>query len=143
MQTFLPYSDFSMSAKTLDMKRLGKQRVEVSQILQCLRGEKLGWRHHPAVKMWKGYESALALYGMYICYEWIARGYRDTLYEKFVQLYREYPSWKMPEWLGNAEFHRSHQSNLIRKDPEHYGRFGWNVDGSLPYVWPTKTKTNT
>ena len=33
MQTFLPYADFAQSAKVLDMKRLGKQRVEVLQLL--------------------------------------------------------------------------------------------------------------
>ena len=33
MQTFLPYPDFHESAKVLDMKRLGKQRVEVLQLL--------------------------------------------------------------------------------------------------------------
>ena len=36
MQTFLPYPDFEQSAKSLDNKRLGKQRVECLQILQTL-----------------------------------------------------------------------------------------------------------
>ena len=36
MQTFLPYPDFERSAKVLDNKRLGKQRVEVLQILNVL-----------------------------------------------------------------------------------------------------------
>lgn len=40
MQTFLPYADFSMSAKCLDYRRLGKQRVEAMQILNAIRGEK-------------------------------------------------------------------------------------------------------
>ena len=36
MQTFLPYPDFARSAQALDMRRLGKQRVEVLQILGTL-----------------------------------------------------------------------------------------------------------
>lgn len=36
MQTFLPYPDFSASARVLDDKRLGKQRVECLQILKAL-----------------------------------------------------------------------------------------------------------
>jgi hypothetical protein len=27
----------------------------------------------------------------------------------------------LPHWLGDPDFHRSHQSALLRKDPEHYG----------------------
>ena len=33
MQTFLPTSNFAESAKYLDYRRLGKQRVEVLQLL--------------------------------------------------------------------------------------------------------------
>ena len=42
MQTFLPYPDFTQSAKTLDYRRLGKQRVEAWQILNALRGVSKG-----------------------------------------------------------------------------------------------------
>lgn len=41
MQTFLPYADFAKSAASLDMMRLGKQRVETYQILQKLVNERL------------------------------------------------------------------------------------------------------
>lgn len=41
MQTFLPYADFAQSAASLDMMRLGKQRVETYQILQKLLNERL------------------------------------------------------------------------------------------------------
>lgn len=41
MQTFLPYPDFDKSAQSLDMMRLGKQRVETFQILQKLVEERL------------------------------------------------------------------------------------------------------
>ncbi|TMR24154.1 hypothetical protein ETD86_05390 [Nonomuraea turkmeniaca] len=59
MQTFLPYPDFAASAAVLDPLRLDKQRVEALQILRALTVSEYGWRHHPVVKMWAGYEAAL------------------------------------------------------------------------------------
>lgn len=41
MQTFLPYPNFVASARVLDNKRLGKQRVENLQIMQVLLGVQL------------------------------------------------------------------------------------------------------
>jgi hypothetical protein len=59
MQTFLPYPGFLHSARSLDRRRLGKQRVETLQVLRGLTWPRYGWRHHPTVKMWAGYEEAL------------------------------------------------------------------------------------
>jgi hypothetical protein len=59
VQTFLPYPDFARSAAVLDDRRLGKQRVETLQILRALTRPDYGWRHHPAVLMWKGHEVSL------------------------------------------------------------------------------------
>ena len=43
----------------LDHRRLGKQRVEVLQILRALTRERYGWKSHPVVRMWAGYDEAL------------------------------------------------------------------------------------
>lgn len=48
MQTFLPYPSFAESARVLDRQRLGKQRVEVLQLLRALTGQTKGWANHPA-----------------------------------------------------------------------------------------------
>ena len=42
MQTFLPYKNFYECAKVLDQKRLGKQRVEVLQLLNSINASKEG-----------------------------------------------------------------------------------------------------
>jgi hypothetical protein len=63
MQTFLPYASFSESAKALDYKRLGKQRVECRQILRALEHGG-GWANHPATRLWRGYETALKAYSL-------------------------------------------------------------------------------
>jgi hypothetical protein len=54
MQTFLPVANFKESAKILDYRRLGKQRVEARQILNALQGKSKGWANHPATKCGEG-----------------------------------------------------------------------------------------
>jgi hypothetical protein len=43
----------------------------------------------------------------------------------------------LPHWLGREDFHASHRSNLIRKDPIWYGQFGWTEPNNIEYIWPT------
>ncbi len=133
MQTFLPYSNFEKTAKVLDSKRLGKQRVEAFQILNILldRTQTKGWRNHPAIIMWKGYENALKDYLNTCIREWKKRGYKNTM--KFEKIKGKII---MPFWMGNRKFHKSHKSNLLRKNSLHYSKFNWNVQDDLPYIWP-------
>ena len=128
MNTFLPYPDFKDSAKCLDMRRLGKQRVECLQIL------KGSWPNHPVSKMWKDYRSCLCAYAVEMCSEWIARGYKDTCLEKCVSIIS--PSVDIiPIWIGDKNFHAAMRSNLLRKNKEWYSQFGWVEPDNLPYVW--------
>lgn len=149
MQTFLPYADFAATARVLDLRRLGKQRVEALQVLRALTVPGYGWRHHPAVRMWKGHEEALTRYGLEICRRWCDIGHRDTC---AISLTTEFEAaartgaprgqleltraGALPAWLGDPEFHRSHQSALLRKNPAHYGPLFPDVPDDLPYVWP-------
>ncbi|HEX5597885.1 MAG TPA: MSMEG_6728 family protein [Micromonosporaceae bacterium] len=149
MQTFLPYPDFIASAKALDQRRLGKQRVEAIQVLRGLTRPGYGWRHHPAVKMWAGYEEALVRYGLDVCGVWSATGRADTCATTLTTdlaaacgIRRVRPqhelaeAGELPPWLGNPAFHLSHRSSLLRKEPEFYRpRFG-DIPDDLPYVWP-------
>ena len=135
MQTFLPNKCFVKSAEQLDYRRLGKQRIEACTIHNILTGKAKSnaWRHHPAVIMWRGFEDALALYYNCVRFEWIKRGYKNTMP---VMGYTS-DNIKPPSWLGDENFHKSHRSNLLRKAPEYYQQFNWNVPNDLPYVWPT------
>lgn len=140
MQTFLPYPVFEQSARVLDRARLGKQRIETQQLLSAnLAGT--GWKNHPAAKMWRGYEPALIVYGIAMCDEWIRRGYRDTRRPLFVEWGRELfepgQQIEFPPFIGDPRFHASHRSNLLRKNPEHYGQFGWTEAPDMPYYWPS------
>jgi hypothetical protein len=150
MQTFLPYESYTKSAQHLDNKRLGKQRVECKQLLLALGvpiGEhvpgKSGWKNHPATRMWRGYENALLVYSFSMCMEWQLRGYKDNLGDEFVRAYAiraygepEERTAPRPPWASMPEVYASHRSNLLRKDKDFYGKFGWTEPDDLPYVWP-------
>ncbi|MFJ8821099.1 MSMEG_6728 family protein [Streptomyces sp. NPDC102467] len=149
MQTFLPYSDFMQSAAILDQARLGKQRVEALQVLRGLTVPGYGWRHHPAVRMWTGYEEALVRYGLDMCEMWVSEGRSDTCAGTLVTDFTRHrpgaavrvqeqlaADGELPPWLGDPAFHRSHQSALVRKAPELYTPFFPDVPDDLPYVWP-------
>lgn len=149
MQTFLPYPDFTATARILDVRRLGRQRVEALQVLRGLTVPGYGWRHHPAVKMWAGYEEALVRYGLDVCQVWRLDGHADTCAVTLVTDLARATGvsavrtqdgladvGELPPWLGLEEFHRSHQSALVRKDPGHYRRWFPDVPDDLPYVWP-------
>lgn len=139
MQTFLPYPDFAASAAVLDQARLGKQRVETLQILRALVIPDYGWRRHPAVLMWSGHVAALTLYGLAMVAEWVDRGHEDSTQGNILEFapgVLDDGDTPMPPWLGDHEFHRGHQSNLILKSPEFYQSRFPGVDGGLPYVWP-------
>jgi len=133
VQTFLPYPDFIQSVKILDYKRLGKQRVETFQVLNILldRTPTKGWRNHPVTRMWTGYEEALKLYQNFTILEWIDRGYNNTM--KFEHV--DHSALKYPEWFGQEEFHKSHRSNLLRKDYEYYSQY-FDEPADLEYHWP-------
>jgi len=135
MQTFLPYPNLKKSLKALDSKRLGKQRVEAYQILNILlkRTDKKGWKNHPAVKMWKGYENALKLYLNKAIKLWLSRGYKNTMKLEVIE-----GKIILPRWFGNKEFHDSHKSNLLRKNKEYYFEFSKIVPHDLEYIWPTQ-----
>ena len=137
MNTFLPYPDFHRSARALDDRRLGKQRVEAYQILRTLLGITSGWQNHPAVCMWRGHERCLAAYGLAMCREWVRRGHADTVEAKIAALAEGLPDSGAPPWLGSERLHRSHRSNLTRKDPDFY-RKQWRTGPGHMYWWPVQ-----
>ncbi len=139
MQTFLPYPDFVETAKVLDYRRLGKQRIEAKQILQILLGEKPNskWANHPCTKMWRGYENALITYAKQICIEWRGRGYKDEQLPWFEARFNPNLPTIMPPWMGNEDFHLRHRSNLVRKKRDYYLPIFGDISDNLEYLWGT------
>ncbi|MBC2933105.1 MSMEG_6728 family protein [Nocardioides sp. zg-1228] len=151
MQTFLPYPDFEASARALDQKRLGKQRVETIQVVRALTVPGYGWANHPATLMWKGHEEALGRYGLTCCVVWLELGFGDTcaatiaadLAEAGITSVRTQPelaaAGALPAWLGDPALHLSHRSALVRKDPDLYRERFPGVPDDLPYAWPVRS----
>lgn len=151
MQTFLPFADFDRSARSLDTKRLGKQRVETLQVMRALTVAGYGWRNHPAARMWRGHRPSLMAYQDATCTEWERRGFADTCREKTLAVLAipslltpqiddllpyESGDTPPPPWLGRDDLHESHRSNLLRKDPGFYADLFPGTRPDLDYVWP-------
>lgn len=162
MQTFLPNINFVQSARILDYRRLGKQRLQAKQILQILNGKVSKYFHHPAVLMWTGYEETLAWYHDIVICEWVQRGYNNTMETlritpeeysdpefRLIQVnskkeYERYMHWAAfhdciinPHWLTD-EFCSYHRATLLYKNPQHYSQFNWTEVPKYEYLWPTK-----
>ena len=142
MQTFLPYADFTESAKALDSKRLNKQILECYQILKVLSNPdpRAGWRNHPAVKMWRGYEHMLFLYTGAMVREADKRGIKtDKNVANLLALSAQhFDEWGtgFPAWLKDSKTMQrlttTHKANLYKKDPVYYFEFFSSVAKSKP-----------
>lgn len=99
---------------------------------------------HPASRMWKGYEHALARYSIVGLIELLRRDrYYPHHFDTFRRFLEVFPDTGNPPWLGREDFHASHRAALLYKDPVWYGQFGWkespavpDSQGRLGYVWP-------
>jgi len=124
MQTYLPYPSVQHSVQCLETSDLLDQASVTFSILSG-RGRTL-----PAARMWKGYSQALNLYHNEVVREYVRRtGSSD------------YPTFQvgevtLPPWFGSPSIHASHRSNLLRKNPDWYGQFGWSESPNLEFVWP-------
>ena len=116
------------------------------QIMNSITNPNYGWQNHPAKLMWEGFEPALYKYQEAIVAEWTSRGYKDNvcLDKTWAMLTDEDKDRcfsgqvDYPMWLGDVDFHLAHQSNLIRKFPEHYIPLFPGVPNDLEYVWPSR-----
>lgn len=135
MQTFLPSANATISASMLDNKRLNKQILECYQILNVLSGKSKGggWRNHPAVLMWKGYEKGLWKYVQAMIVEARSRGIRTENNEANLNNLKDlcWDIWgdNPPSfWNDKTKLMRvvtTHKASLFDKDPMFYARFGY------------------
>lgn len=128
MNTFVPYTDFDLCAESLDNKRLGKQVTECGQILlQLDQFPHGGWAHHPAVRMWVGYDEALFAY-MRTCHEhWVRRGFKSRAdMDKFPE-YDNLTEYTLPPWWGGP----IHKSHILVLEAKHKG-----LSPKGLYFWP-------
>ena len=155
MQVFLPESTFSKCAEVLDTKRLVKQLLEGRQILTVLAGESTskGWKNHPAVKMFEGYEVTLVAYLAAIRDEMDCRGYKweknwaviQDIYDRHYRgVPQPWPYWMRDEQTWNKVM-ATHRGRLWEKDKWHYHMYASEGDtykssvccDRCNYYWPT------
>jgi hypothetical protein len=162
MQTFLPQSDYSVAAAILDSKRLNKQILECYQILNVLSGKSPtgGWRNHPAVLMWKGFERGLWSYVQAMITEAKSRGIKTENNEANLNNLKDmcWNDWgnTIPDYFQDENkllrIVTTHRANLFKKDPLLYAPFQYAVTSinnapccperkePCKYYWPTHEK---
>src|SRR5437660_2118775 len=118
MQTYLPFPDFGLSTACLDDRRLLQQRIEAHFLYYVIKDGKENWKDQPIFKMWRGHLPALAWYHNLAVSRLLYRGLLSQEGLDWLPLHTGYPIL-FPSWIGNRAFHRSHQSNLLRKDEAH------------------------
>lgn len=115
MQTFLTCPDFFKTAQQLDNQRLRKQRIETKQIYKALIGESKGWKNHPALNYWRGYEKVLLCYGYNISQECVRRGFLGDDYYRLNGKYDYQLLFDCPAWFSRRDIFASHRSRLLFK----------------------------
>lgn len=155
VNVFVPVADVEQSCRMLDTVRLGKQRSEIKIILAALTGvrfkkvagergivlpEDRGYMSHSATRMWRGHETALALFGISNCVEWASRFGHDLRHGKGAETFGDMVSWygwlvdngnddSMPDWWGDDRVHSRYRAHLLYKDAldgtDHYQLNGW------------------
>lgn len=130
MQTFVAFANMALSASVLDSKRLNKQLLEGRQIYHILASNKRSgaWVNHPAVKMWRNYDTGLYAYLEAIKDECVQRGIQTeknwtVIQQMHANNWHRGDNVVMPPWWGDSKIHDSHKANLYKKDPEYYYHF--------------------
>ena len=145
MQLFLPWPDFAWSAECLDDETLREQRIVVQQIMHHLLIDGGGEvSEEPSLTVWEGYERALLAYQQALCHEWSSvRGHEDEIWDFTRSMFLDIVVDPMatplipPPWIGNVDFHISHQSALLRRNEAYYRPQFPGIRNDHAYVWMT------
>ena len=132
MQVFMPYDSYIKSVQALDDKRLRKQALEATQLLDIIldlpkkNGEpRQGWGNHPALLAWKDTPGALLRYLACCIREIKSRGFKtDYCEERFEKYQSMISDFHDPVWFGDQEIHSSHRYRLLQKGFEEIFKYG-------------------
>lgn len=114
MQVFIPYKSPYYVACVLDPRRLNKQILECSWILDSYEG-KSKRRNHPIYAMYENDQQWLRYYMLSL------KSYRDG--NKHESLIYSYLADEItPTWMSD-ELCNQHKRRLVQKDPEYYHKF--------------------
>ena len=141
MQTFLSHYCALDIARSLDDKRLNSQINEGNRLLDLVLGlTDNPWKNHPACRMWLDNPDVLQFYINTMLDEWRYRGKggnRPCRHDLSIDIHTITYPW----FMSDPRVIISHRSNLVRKLPNFYSRYGWIDFGIEGYYWPVPLKT--
>lgn len=155
MQTFLLHENHQITARMLDYKRLGKQRLESTQLMDVLLRKagllvdgKSGWDNHVAVGYWYrendslNFLPALIQYTDVMIAEWINRGYKNTIdtskWKQIVAENQDKFQLNPNAGLWNEKIDliiESHRARVLQKDTNYYMAKFLEFDIPVPENW--------
>jgi hypothetical protein len=136
----LPYPNYRLSAKIFSNEDLDKQIQAVTFALRYLhQTENMTSTTQEVMdcwNAWQGHETQLAEYGLVLVEEAESRRMSFSK-EEFVfhQLAAESGGLLKPQWFGTPNLHTSHQSYLLRADPEYYRAFFEHIRDDIEPLW--------
>lgn len=139
-----------MTAKALDNRRLLNQANEGARVLEARarvlgfipikqnKTGRIGWATHLTTRMWEGNEGYLAhIYLPAIVQECHRRGIAVEPHENAIAMVAMFfLDVSPPAWRDDARVLKSHQANLVFKEPAHYGPQFPGVRPMDGYWWP-------
>lgn len=118
--THLPYPDFEECADCLSKVDLLVARETAYRLMQVPYRPLFDGAHALECGWWAKYPNTLCQYYNEIVNEC----FRRNIFPKYGYAVMEGQPTN-PSWLGNAEFHSLHRTNLHYMQPSHYRRFDW------------------
>lgn len=126
------------TARDLTDDHLKRQLDHVFETVLAIRGEGGLSDREPVVRMWRGYEHALCIYGMLQAMEYgQKRGLYTTRFWDLSEVVSEIGgNYAAPPWARDKDVMRSHRSALARMYPNSYGDLWPGTPENMPYVFP-------
>lgn len=154
LRLYLPYASYPLLVHVLDPSRLARMHTQINHILWNLCGTggrsqgKNEWMGHPAVEMWRGYETSLLRLLDCCIKESVLRGWIAP--QRLPTTVEDAAHWDLPvevvmgevrhpEWLGCVSLHASHRACLKHHDGEWYQQFDWDEPPIFRYWTPQRS----
>lgn len=144
MMTWMTRMSLLDTADDLDLARAATAAEDSAKLAYALVYDDLPaeLEKHPVVRIWQGYEVALAAYSVAmeirLVQMGVTSGLRALETAKVISELRRVAEaeFVMPPWTEDTAVLQSHRSNLTRRWPAAFGKTWKGTPANMPYVWP-------